>query len=263
MFLGTTCVACGAPGDLLCAACGDQLQAATPFVCPAGLASCTALLDYRGVGRELVVGLKYRNARGVTARAGAALALALRQAPDLGPIDVVTWAPTSTARRRARGFDQAELLAQVVGLRLARPVVPLLHRVAGPPQTGHTRAERVHAPAFTATAPGGGPTPGRGSGVGLRRGRHRPELAAAHVLVVDDVLTTGATLTAAARALTDQGARTVHGAVLAHTRPPTRPAPAPDPTRMVRAAHSDRPGAQDPQGGFAADRQREQRQAEL
>jgi hypothetical protein len=71
-------------------------------VCPSR--RCTALLDYRGVGADLVVGLYHR--WGVTARAGARHRL--RQAPDLGPIDVVTWAPTSTARHCARA-DQAEL----------------------------------------------------------------------------------------------------------------------------------------------------------
>jgi predicted amidophosphoribosyltransferase len=137
-----------------------------------------------------VARLKYRNARAVLP----ALADAMASLVDSGSVDVVTWAPTSAARRRQRGFDQARLLARAVARRLHRPCRSLLARDAGPPQTGRPRRQRVGGPNFTTT--------------------RKP---APRVLVVDDVVTTGATMVAAARALKAAGAVAVTGAAAART----------------------------------------------
>jgi len=166
---------------------------------PLGVDACLALLSYEGAGRELVARLKYRNHRG--ALPGLALAMASLVA---GPaaIDVVTWAPTTPARRRQRGFDQAELLARRIARHLHRPCRRLLVRLPGEAQTGRPLAERQGAPSF----------------------RPRPRLwlwlPHSSVLVVDDVITSGATMAAAARALRLAGATTV--AALAAARTPHR-----------------------------------------
>jgi predicted amidophosphoribosyltransferase len=154
--------------------------------------TCAALLEYDGAGRELVARLKYRNARGsipFLARGMAALA------PPLG-VDLVTWAPTTPGRLRARGFDQAQLLARGVARRLGVPCRPLLRRRPGPAQTGRDAAARHAGPTFAA----------------------RRSLAGARILLVDDVVTTGATVSAAARALREAGAAGV--AVIAAARTP-------------------------------------------
>ncbi len=173
---------------------------------PVGVDSCLALLAYEGVGRELVARLKYRNARSsipFLARGVAALA------DVLGPFDVVTWAPTTAARRRERGFDQAELLARAVARRLTRGrnsvlCRQLLLRPPGQAQTGQPLQTRKSGPVFRAARP----CPPR-------------------VLLVDDVVTSGATVTAAARALRAAGAREVH--VVAAARTPRSPRPPPEP----------------------------------
>jgi len=162
--------------------------------------ACLALFAYEGPGRSLLTGLKYANQR--AALRGLATAMAALVPPGPG---MVTWVPTTAGRRRARGFDQAELLARAVGRRLRRPCRPLLRRLEGPPQTGRSRAERRASPPAFAPA----------------RSGHRG--AAGHVLLVDDVVTTGATATAAARALRSAGAARVTLLAAARTPPPWAP----------------------------------------
>jgi ComF family protein len=168
---------------------------------PPGLASSHALLSYEGAARDLVAALKFRNQRGgVRAVARAMRVLLHSEAPALlTAIDGITWAPTSPSRRRARGFDQAHLLARALARECGVPSRALLRRTSGGQQTGRTVSERWRGPAFVARA--------------TRWSR---------VLLVDDVATTGATLSAAARALHEVGVVDVHAVVLART-PPRRP----------------------------------------
>jgi predicted amidophosphoribosyltransferase len=147
---------------------------------------------YDGVARELVARIKYRNARGAVGWLADAM---LAGFGSIGSVDVVTWAPTTPARRRARGFDHAELLARAIGRRASLPVRGLLTRLPGAPQTGAARAARVGGPRFRARAVAGGK----------------------RVLLVDDVVTTAATFTAGAVALRRAGARAVLGLAAART----------------------------------------------
>lgn len=191
MLLPTSCAGCGATGSRLCPSCRAAL--APP---PAG-AAVPVLFAYEGVGRTLVGAAKYRSRRGVLDELAAHLAEAVARAG--GAPGAVTWAPTGRARRRARGFDQGELLARAVARRVGVPARRLLVRISGPAQTGRGRADRLVGPTFVAV----GRVPGR-------------------VLVVDDVVTTGATLAAARRALAAGGAHRVDCWALAAT--PDRPA---------------------------------------
>jgi predicted amidophosphoribosyltransferase len=161
---------------------------------PAGLDACASLFAYDGVGRRVVTGLKYRRDR--AALGWLAVGLSSLVVPPARV--VVTWAPTTRARRRARGFDQSELLARAVARVWGVPCRPLLARKAGPPQTGRSLDDRRAGPILLARA-------------GSR------SVAGAPVAVVDDVVTTGSTLAAAARALRAVDVGSVTGLTAART----------------------------------------------
>jgi ComF family protein len=205
MLLPTCCPICGRRGAAPCDTCIASLRPAPALPPPVGIDGCTALLAYEDEGRELLARLKYRNAR--AAVTWLAWQLAGRVRP--GSVDVICWAPTSVARARQRGFDQARLLARAVARRTGVPCSGLLTRQPGPPQTGLAVTDRWSGPRFL-----------------VRRGLVVP----ARVLVVDDVVTTGATLAAAARTLRGAGAREVWGLAAGRTPHKARRSSS-DPTR--------------------------------
>ena len=136
----------------------------------------------------MVLGLKYRNRRQVARHLAGLIVNSIVANGDHVGLDLVTWAPTSVARRRSRGFDQGELLAGLVARQLGVPSRSVLHRTAeSHTQTGRSRRERLGGVGFDA----------------------RPGLAGRRVLVIDDVVTTGATLGAARAALERAGAEQV------------------------------------------------------
>lgn len=155
-----------------------------------------AAVPFTGRARDVVLSFKYRNRRQVARHLGGLLVNRLVEHGAHHDLDLVTWAPTSTRRRRQRGFDQAEEIARTVGRQLGVPTRRLLARPGGSTaQTGKSRVERLDGPEFTA----------------------RPGLDGRSVLVIDDVVTTGATLLAARTALIRQGAREVTLAAVAST----------------------------------------------
>ena len=180
----TACAGCSQPGPMLCRSCRFSLASAATQVTADGV---LAALPFDGVARQVLHGLKFRNRRGVARQLAQLMVRRLR----VGPVDVVTWAPTSGARARARGYDQSELLARAVSRELGVPCRRLLYRSHGEQQTGHNRAERLHGVSFRSRA--------------LRRAGHPP----LRVLLIDDVVTTGATLVAARAALHRAGVGSV------------------------------------------------------
>jgi predicted amidophosphoribosyltransferase len=191
MIFATRCAGCHARGPVLCRTCRFALIARPAPGTPGDIVVATA---YSGRVRDVLLGLKYHNRRRVAAHVAGVLAG--RLAGRATDVDVVTWAPTSATRRRGRGFDQAELIARCVAARLGLPCRRLLERDgAAAPQTGRSRRQRLSGPTY----------------------RVHPRAAGRRVLVVDDVVTTGATLEAAERALRVGGATDVILAAVAAT----------------------------------------------
>ncbi len=198
---------CGRRGPVPCGRCVAELHPPVPARAPDGVDACLALVAYEGAGRQLVTQFKYRNHRAALSPLARGLATLVGEG-GTAAIDVVTWVPTSRSRRRVRGFDQAELLARRTARVLGRPCRATLVRGDGPAQTGLDRVARQRAPAFA----------GRGRLTGT-------------VLLVDDVVTTGATVRAASFALRAAGAE--HVVVVAVARTPPRS------TRLFRSAQDD------------------------
>ncbi|MEY4371708.1 MAG: hypothetical protein RL219_477 [Actinomycetota bacterium] len=177
MLITTQCSSCATPGSRLCARCRAGVRIAPPGV--------PAALVHDGPVRSAVLGLKFRNAR----RAARELAEYMMQRVGPTPeVDIVTWAPTSARRVADRGYDPAELLARELARLLGRPCRRLLLRERrSMPQAGRDRRSRLLGPRF----------------------RARPLRDAPRVLLVDDVVTTGATLREGAAALVRAGATAV------------------------------------------------------
>ncbi|MEG1776816.1 MAG: ComF family protein [Clostridia bacterium] len=182
----------------LCAACARSLtrervpdmELAVPLHAP--LIGCVCAYWYQGAARQLVHRLKFRSdsacapplAEGMCA--AYALCSALRSHPPACLLPV----PMHPRRERLRGYNQAALLAREVSAYTGLPIADglLLRHKGNAPQEHRTREERLRAMsgAFSAELP--------------------PKLRGASFLLIDDVLTTGATATACAQALLSAGA---------------------------------------------------------
>jgi ComF family protein len=190
------CVCCGASAgsaEPLCARCRGGLRWLPRDPAPYGWAP----LAYEGGARALVRALKFRGAVGLAATMAAQIAAT---APDelLDGFTLVP-VPIHPARLRRRGYNQAEWLALELGERRGCPVSVCLER-AGPQasQVGRTRIERIESIEQT---------------VRMRDGYEAPKRA----VVVDDVITTGATIDACAGVLFEAGAELVGGLAYART----------------------------------------------
>ena len=193
------CWECGAPAARagpLCRRCRSLLRWLAPEPVEAAGIPAWAPVAYDGPARALVRGLKFRSA---TALAEAMAAqMAARAPPDLLACAELVPVPLPRDRLRLRGFNQAERLACALAERTGLSVADCLER------RGHTRPQVGRARADRLAAMDGSVAAASGAGV--------PERS----LLVDDVITTGATLAACAAALRAAGARTV--AAIAYAR---------------------------------------------
>jgi len=184
LFQPPWCARCGRPLEVSVDRCAD---------CPPGdLAWVRSAFLYEGPARRGLMRLKFASLRSLAEAFSPWMVQALARSPPPGDglgVDlthVLTWVPLGRGRKRARGFDQAEALTRALSRRLRLPMQPLLRRTKETdPQARRRGADRRLALAG-AFEPVVDPPP--------------------RLILVDDVLTSGATAAECARVLRRAGA---------------------------------------------------------
>lgn len=218
-FWPARCLGCGRRDAVLCPSCDAALPRLQPPLCPrcsrpasSGtlcrdcrqgdpvLLSVRAACTYAGAASAGVRRLKYSQERHLTDTLAALLVDCLARRPLA--VDALVPVPLDAGRARWRGYNQAALLAAPVAAALDRPVLAALQRTRPTrPQVGlSARQRRLNVRDAFACPPG-------------------TDVAGRRLLLVDDVMTTGATLEACARALRAAGAAQVYGLVVARDLP--------------------------------------------
>jgi ComF family protein len=224
----STCAACGAErtevgGSGACRRCWESIRELDPAAAcpgcalpaaggrcrdcgdtPSPISRAAAFGEYEGTLKRLIGAYKFHGFDLLSAPFADRLARVARTSGLEQGAPAVVGVPSTGLRNRQRGFDPGALLARETARRLGLRALPALRRLrSSPPQSRLSRPER--------TANVAGVFEGAASAAG------RP------VLLVDDIVTTGATAFAAARALHRAGASRVHLLVLARTPAPGGP----------------------------------------
>lgn len=168
-----------------------------PFV-----AKWTAVWYYSGIVRRSFLRYKFYGARSYAIPYGRLLAMRILR-EYAGDFDLLTWAPISARRRRSRGYDQTALLADAAARELNMPLTPVLQKIR------HTKPQSSLK----------GAAARRANVMGAYRVAFPASVVGKRVLLVDDIVTTGATLSECARLLLTAGAKEVYCAALAAPYP--------------------------------------------
>ena len=162
---------------------------------------CAAPLWYEGKVREAILRLKFYGAAATAETLGALMAQCAAEHLS-GEFDLVTWVPVSRKRRWKRGYDQAELLARAVCRAWGVKPVALLRKTMNNPAQSGLKEDAAR----------------RANVLGVYEMRPGAEVSGRRVLLIDDVCTTGATLTECSKVLREAGADAVVCVCVAHAR---------------------------------------------
>ena len=165
---------------------------------PSFVARFTGVWYYKDDVRHSLLRYKFGNKRHYASAYARMLAIKL-QTEGMDNFDVLTWVPVGSLRRLVRGYDQVKLLAQALGYELNVTPIRTLQKIRNtPPQSGIPDASRRRA-----------------NVLGAYRPVNVSEFKGKRILLLDDILTTGATASECSRVLLTAGASEVTLAVLA------------------------------------------------
>lgn len=188
----------------LCEGCRTRLPTVNESVKRGSFyTGCCCVYYYEGTVRDSVLRYKFRSMRQYADAYGRLLAMRLLRQGET--YDLLTWVPISARRRRSRGYDQARLLARRTALELGLPCVQTLRKIR------HNPAQSRQADAAAR----------RANVLGVYAAEKAESIKGKRILLIDDVITTGATLSECSKVLRAAGAETVACATLAATRETT------------------------------------------
>ncbi len=203
------CVGCDAEGSLLCANCAGSLPAVADrcYRCralsPGGktcvacrrhskLTNVRAVTSYEGLAKDMVGRLKFSGAKA----AARSISVAMSEV-ELSAAVVIVHIPTATSRIRLRGYDQAALIAKQLAGMSNLEYADCLRRIGQHRQVGASRVQRIAQMQQSLLVV------------------NTDLIAGRHIVLVDDVMTTGASLESAAKVLRAAGAAKVEAVVFA------------------------------------------------
>lgn len=204
-----TCLVCGTEGELVCNWCRPDACPLLPSRCykcykmtqnsqvcdkcrrTSPLKYVWVCTDYQGVAKQLVYKYKLEQARS----AGQLIAEFMGQTLPYLENSLMVPIPTATTHIRSRGFDHSQLLAKNLSAKTRLPINAALSRLGQAKQVGNKRRQRKQQLKNTFWV--------------------RSFVEGKQILLIDDVVTTGATLEEAARTLKKAGAKTVNAVVFA------------------------------------------------
>ena len=201
------CVFCGKllPGDgRICTKCENSL----PYTAGAGAKStgdffdfCVSPLYYEGYVRRSLINFKFRGKRHYS-KTYASKMLPCINDHLYGKFDIITWVPVSRKRLHKRGYDQAQLLAEAIAGYYNIPCIPLLEKSRdNPPQSTITGTDKRRANVS-----------------GVYHVKNGSDISGRKILLVDDIITTGSTISECSRMLLMAGAENIVCAAVAKKR---------------------------------------------
>lgn len=173
---------------------GDSAMQKFPFI-----DKCVSPLYYKDKVRASVHRYKFGGCSAYSRRYAALMSDCVENNLDCRSIDVISWIPLSKKRLRQRGYDQARLLAEEIAAKTGLPCRQLLQKVKNNSAQSLTRDAKQR----------------RENVAGVYALDDGADVSGLRILLVDDVVTTGATMSEAARILRKEGAKSVFGVTLA------------------------------------------------
>lgn len=209
-----TCLMCGTEGRLLCSDCYDVALEQIPSRCykcfrltdnnrvcskcrrSSSLKNVHVVSTLDGPAKDLIYKIKFER---VKAAIDIIVEYMNTTLPDLSQDTIITYVPTATSRVRLRGYDHIELIAKSLAVRRGLNYAPLFVRIGQSSQVGSNRKARLEQAGKSYQY----------SGKAIDK--------TAPVLIIDDILTTGATVEACAAILKQSGHKNISAAVFAQT----------------------------------------------